>query len=70
MRYVLGYVSVLVTILNEEEKVRYNTVGLNVNFKFKGLSWLLGNNVLVIMLTWIEKLIGRIIETCFQIFRL
>ena len=41
MRYVLGYVSVLVTILNEEEEIRYNIVRFDVNFKFKGLSCLL-----------------------------
>ena len=65
MCYVLGYINVLVTILNEEEEIRHNAVCFNIKFKFQSLSCLLIYNVLVILLIRIEEFIGRIIETCF-----
>jgi len=63
--YVLRYVGVLVTILDEEEEIRYSAVCFNIKFKFQSLPRLLMHKVLIILIIWIEDFIGWIIESGF-----
>ena len=57
MCYVLCHIGVLVTILDEEEEIWNDTVGLNIKFKFQSLPILLMNKSLIILVLWIKDLI-------------
>ena len=55
--YILCNISILITILDEEEEIWYNTVGFNIKFKFQSLPILLMNKSLVVLVLWIKDLI-------------
>ena len=63
MCYVLSYIGILVTILDEEEEIWNDAVWFNIKFKFQSLSILLMNKSFIVLVLRVKDFIGWVVET-------